>query len=60
MTLKTVEIRGVRGRILVEAIRSHTDKISCGDYKMMHLVPLSFLGFPIGRGFKTALVTFST
>ena len=31
---------------------------SCGDHKIIHLVPLSFLGFPIGRGFKTALVTF--
>lgn len=30
-----------------------------GDHKIMHLVPLSFLGFPIGRGFKTALMASS-
>ena len=34
--------------------------IACGDHKIMHLVPFSFLGFPIGRGFRTALVVFST
>ena len=31
-----------------------------GAYKIMHLVPFSFLGLPVGRGFKTALVAFST
>ena len=33
--------------------------IACGDHKIMHFVPFSFLGLPIGRGFRTALVVFS-
>ena len=59
-TLVSLEIWDSIVHSLVHAVSSDTEKKACGDHRIMHLVPLSFLGFPIGRGFKTALVTFST
>lgn len=60
ITLVSVEIWDSMVHSLVHAVSSNTEKNARGDHRIMHLVPLSFLGFPIGRGFKTALVTFST